>query len=487
MIPLSNQTLPCLPKHVTAPAYDRTKLTPGIVHFGVGNFHRTHLAVYIDRCLARGETDWAITGVGLQPGGEAKAEAFRAQDGLYTVTEYAADGAVTSRVIGAMTAYLNAPTEPEAVLEAIAAPTTKILSFTITEGGYNLNEKTGQFDLDAIGDLDGPPQSVFRFVVEGLKRRREASLAGVTLMSCDNLRSNGAVTREAFLGFAEAYDPETAVWIVANCSFPNSMVDRIAPKVGTAEAERANAASGVADKIPAIAEDFIQWVIEDDFADGRPALDEVGVELRPDVHAFEAIKGRMLNASHMMMSYPAVLMGHRLVDQAVADPRIRDLLLAFLNRIAIPLITPPEGVSLSAYRDMILRRFSNPTVGDQVLRIAHDGISKLPIFLSATTRETLDNGADPTILAYHMACFRWYFFAVDDNKNIFDVIEPKLTVKDEELISDGSPLDFLAITPFAPLALQSNTQFVKSFEKAIAAIESRGAGGAFSELVVPLV
>ena len=487
MIPLSNLTLPNLPENVAAPGYDRTKLTPGIVHFGVGNFHRTHLAVYVDRCLARGETDWAIIGVGLKPGGEAKAEAYRAQDGLYTVTEYASDSGVSCRVIGAMTAYLNAPAEPEAVLAAIAAPATKILSFTITEGGYNLNEETGEFELGTITDLSGRPQSVFRFVVEGLKRRRRAGLGGVTLMSCDNLRSNGTVTRKAFLSFAEAYDPETAAWMEEFCRFPNSMVDRIAPKVGSAEAERANAASGLADKLPSFAEDFIQWVIEDDFADGRPAFEKVGVELRSDVHAFEAIKGRMLNASHMMMCYPSVLMGHRVVDRAVADPRIRDLLLAFLDSVAIPLIAPPDGVSLKAYRDMILRRFSNPAVGDQVLRICHDGVSKLPIFLSATTQETLEKGGDPTILAYHLACFRSYFFGMDDKKEMFEVIEPKLTVQDEAVVRDGTPLDFLGITPFASLTLQKNDEFVTAFQKACHVIENRGAGSAFAELVAPLV
>lgn len=478
---LNTQTLPHVPAHVAVPSYDRAKLTPGIVHFGVGNFHRTHLAVYIDRCLARGETDWAITGVGLQPGGEAKAAAYPAQDGLYTITEYAADGGVSPRVIGAMTGYLNGPAQPEAVLAAIAAPETRILSFTITEGGYNLNEATGAFDLGAVTDLQGPPHSVFRFVTEGLQRRRKAGLGGVTLMSCDNLRSNGAVTRKAFLTFAEAFDPETATWMAARCSFPNSMVDRIAPKVGPAETLRANQASGIDDLVPAICEDFLQWVIEDDFAAGRPALEAVGVQLRPDVHAFEAIKGRMLNAAHVMMSYPALLMGHRLVDRAMGDRRIHALLSAFLDRIAIPLITPPKDVSLTDYRDLVLRRFANPAVGDQILRLAHDGVSKLPIYLSATTRETLEAGSDPTLVAYHLACFRQYFTGRDDTSTAFEVREPMLAEADCAK-PVGDPLAFLELAPLAPLRLADDAGFVTAFAEAVRAVETGGAGSALVAL-----
>lgn len=478
---LCNQTVANLPAHVAKFSYDRAQLSQGIVHFGVGNFHRTHMAVYVDRCLARGECSWAIMGVGLQPGGETKAEAYHVQDGLYTVTEYAADGAVSTRVIGAMTGYLNAMAEPEAVLAAIAARDTKILSFTITEGGYNLNEETGAFDLGAVTDLNGPPRSVFRFVVEGLQRRRKAGLGGLTLMSCDNLRSNGTATRKAFLTFARAFDPETAAWMEDCCAFPNSMVDRIAPKVGPVEAARANEASGIDDLIPAIAEDFLQWVIEDNFAAGRPEFEKVGVQLRPDVHAFEAIKGRMLNGAHVIMSYPAVLMGHRLVDGAMADHRIRALLTGFLNRIAIPLISPPNDVSLTDYREMILKRFSNPAVGDQILRLAQDGVSKLPTFLSATTRETLEKGTDPAILAYHLACFRQYFTGRDDSGACFEVREPRLADSDLPKLA-GDPLVFLSLAPLAALRLQDNTVFVAAYLDAVRNVQIQGAGKAFEAL-----
>jgi mannitol-1-phosphate/altronate dehydrogenase len=487
---LNATTLLRLPGHLERPAYDRTRLAPGIVHIGVGNFHRTHMAVYLERCLALGGQEaWGLVGLGLGDGSAAreKAAAFDAQDGLYTVTEYAPDGTTVSRVIGAMIRYVHAPANPDAALAALADPRTRIVSLTITEGGYNIVEATNEFDLSSpavAADLDraAPPRTAFRYVVEALSRRRRAGADGVTLLSCDNLRSNGAVTRKAFVGFARAFDPLTAAWMEEHCTFPDSMVDRIAPKVGPEEAQAANRLSGVEDRVPAIAESYIQWVVEDRFASGRPALDRVGVELRDDVKAFETIKGRMLNASHMMMSYPSILLGHRLVHEAMRDGRVLGLLARFLDQTAIPLLAPPVGVSLAGYRDLILARFSNPAVGDQLLRIAHDGLSKLPIFLSATTREVLEQGQDPSTLAFHLACFRRYFDGRDDQGAAFEVHEPLLLAEDRERIQSNDPLAFLGITPFAPLQLASHAGFCESFLASHRALRSVGVEPALAQL-----
>lgn len=488
---LSQATLTATLPGLILPGYDRAKLKPGIVQIGVGNFHRTHLAVYVDRCLhLPGHEDWGILGIGLGngPGAAEKAADYAAQDGLYTVTEYDPSGSVSSRVIGAMIGYVHGAAEPERALSALAAPEAKIISLTITEGGYNIAEKTGQFDLsDAAVQADlspqNPPRTVFRFVVQAMQRRRDSGAGPVTILSCDNLRSNGAVARKAFMGFAEAYDPATAAWMAANVSFPDGMVDRIAPSVGPAEIAKANALSGVNDRVPAIAESFIQWVTEDDFIAGRPDFAAVGVQLRPDVKAFETIKGRMLNASHMMMSFPSLLLGHRLVDKAVADPRISRLMLRFLNEVAMPLLAPPSDVSLTGYRDMIVERFSNPAVGDQVLRIAHDGLSKLPIFLSATTRAVLEAGTDPSILAFHMACFRAYFGGRDDNGDEIIVNEPHLAAVDVDRVRSDDPLVFLEITPFAPLGLGSNAKFRDAYLHFVALIASGGGAAAIDDLL----
>jgi mannitol-1-phosphate/altronate dehydrogenase len=404
---------------LSLPAYDRAKLKPGIVHIGVGNFHRTHLAVYVDRCLhLPGNEAWGILGIGVGngPGAAEKAAAYAAQDGLYTVTEYDPSGAVSCRVIGAMIGYIHGAAGPQRAIAALAC-------------------------------------------------------------------SNGAVARKAFMGFAEAFDPATAEWMSTNVSFPDSMVDRIAPSVGPAEAEQANARSGVNDRLPATAESFIQWVVEDHFIAGRPDFAAVGVQLRPDVKAFEAIKGRMLNASHMIMSYPSVLLGHRLVDRAIADTRISTFMLKFLNQIAMPLVTPPSDVSKTDYRDMILARFSNAAVGDQMLRVAHDGLSKLPTLLSASTRENLAAGADPSILAFHLACFRRYFGGRDDQGAEFAVNEPHLSPDDAKRVQSSDALDFLGIAAFAPLELVRNPQFSTSYLHYVERIGSIGVAATLDDLL----
>ena len=340
---LSQATLSSLGPSVAVPGYDRSAVKPGLVHFGVGNFHRVHLAVYVDRCLAKGETDWGICGVELMdfPGAKAKADAYAAQDCLYTVTESAPDGTDEIRVIGAMVAYLHAPADPEAVLKRLAHPDTKIVSLTITEGGYNLDEATGAFALntpDVASDLKGgAPKTAFGFITEGLARRRAAGLPAYTVMSCDNLRHNGDTARKAIVSFARARDAALGDWIDKNAAFPNSMVDRIAPQVPEAVRQRLNAKSGVEDALPALGEDFMQFVLEDAFSHGRPDLGSVGVELRDDVGVFEVMKQRVLNASHMMLGYPGLLTGYRIVHEAMQDKRFFALLDSFQDNDVLPL------------------------------------------------------------------------------------------------------------------------------------------------------
>ncbi len=327
MIELNASTLSQLGPKVRVPGYDRKGLRGGIVHFGVGNFHRIHQAYYIDACLHQpGNEAWGIVGVGLLdgPASRAKAEAYKAQDNLYTITEFALDGTGHPRVIGAMIEYLHAPADPEAVLARLAHPDTKIVTLTITEGGYNIDEATGRFMLetpDVAADLaGGAPKTAFGFIVEGLARRRAAGLPAFTVASCDNLRGSGDTTRKAILGFAEARDPALAAWIAANVDFPNSMVDRLAPQVPEEQRVALNALSGVADRLPVPTEAFTQWVVEDRFRHGRPPLETVGVEFRDDVAEWLAFKGRIVNGSHVLLAYPALLMGYRIVADALTDP-----------------------------------------------------------------------------------------------------------------------------------------------------------------------
>lgn len=489
MIALSDATLPHLPASVAVPRYDRRALRAGIVHIGVGNFHRTHQALYVDDCLHRPGSDaWGICGVGLTdgPAGRGKAAAYKAQDGLYTVTEFSPDGERRTRVIGAMVAYLHGPADPEAVLARLAHRDTRIVTLTITEGGYNLDERTGEFLLgtpDVAHDLaGGPPRSTFGFLVAGLERRRAAGLPGFTVASCDNLRGNGDATRKAVTSFARARDPALADWIEREVDFPNSMVDRIAPQVPAAERARLNAGSGVDDLVPAKAESFNQWVVEDRFRQGRPPLETVGVAFRDDVAAYVAVKGRMINACHMLLAYPFLLMGERLVHEAMRDPRMIELLTAFLDRDVIPYVEPPPGVDLRSYQAMIVARFSNPAIGDQLLRVAGDGAAKLPIFHGKTIATLLAAGADLRREAFLLACYARYLAGRDDTGAAFAVFEPGLAAEDWAAAA-AEPAAVLRSAPFAGLGLADHPAFRPAFDRAAADIARRGVSATLDALL----
>ncbi|MGU3646511.1 mannitol dehydrogenase family protein [Microbacterium sp. C23T] len=450
--------------------YDRSDVRAGIAHFGVGNFHRVHQALYIDRILRQGEDlSWGIVGIGLSDGEAArdKAEKFHAQNGLYSLTEYAPDGSSRSQIVGSMIDYLHAPSDPERVLSVLTDPNLRIVTLTITEGGYLLNETTGVFQVDhpavQAGLAADAPTTVFGFLVEALRRRRKADTVPFTVVSCDNLRQNGSTTRRAVVGYAAAVDAELADWIDANVSFPNSMVDRIAPYVTDEDRVRLNAETGIDDLLPVMSESYLQWVIEDEFPAGRPALESVGVQLRPDVHAFEAVKGRMLNASHVLLSYPGLLLGYRYVDEAMRDERLRELLDVFMETDVIPLLTAPEGVSLQEYKQLILDRFANPAVGDQLIRIATDGAAKIPVFHTATIRELIEKRADIRREAFLFACYTQYLAGSDDNGGAIEVTEPSLTRTEWDAFAGENPFNVLRFPTFRPLVLTSAYAFTDEY------------------------
>lgn len=471
MTALNAGSLAGLPPGVRRPGYDRARVRAGIAHLSVGNFHRAHQAAYLDDVLALpGQEGWGLCGIGLidSPAERAKAEAMAAQDGLYTLTLFPPEGEPSSRVVGAIVEYLFAPADPAAVLARLDDPAIRIVSLTITEGGYNLDETTGRFRLDApeiVHDLARPeaPRTAFGFIVEALARRRQAGMAPFTVLSCDNLRHNGDVTRHAVLAFAGARDPELARWIEASATFPNAMVDRITPAVTPDDVTRLNALAGVEDRLPVFAEDFTQWVVEDRFCAGRPALERTGVQFTDDVTGYEQVKLRMLNASHSMLSYPALLGGCRLVHEAMADPRLLAYLRAFLDRDVIPLLEAPPGMDLAGYRDTVLARFANPAVNDQLLRITSDGGSKIPVFLGDTIRAALAGGRDHRRLAFVLAAFVRYLAGRDDQGAGFTPQEPHLSEADRALAADPDPAAALRISAFKGLGLEGDPAFTASF------------------------
>ncbi|MFT4220949.1 MAG: mannitol dehydrogenase family protein [Microbacterium sp.] len=459
--------------------YDRAAVTVGWAHFGVGNFHRVHQALYVDRALRRGDDlSWGIVGIGVSDGSAAreKAERFRAQDGLYTVTEFDPDGTSTVAVVGSLVGYLHAPAEPERVLGLLSEPAVRIVSLTITEGGYVVDDT-------AADSAARHPATVFGYLVRALARRRAAGVAPFTVVSCDNLRHNGATTRRAVVGYAAATDLELAGWIEENVAFPNSMVDRIAPYVPAKQRARLTAASGIDDQLPAVAESYLQWVVEDDFPAGRPALEAVGVQLRPDVQAFEAVKGRMLNASHVLLSYPALLLGHRLVDEAMRDDRVRALADTFLRVDVMPLLEAPEGVALDEYRDLLLGRFANPAIGDQLVRIAGDGAAKIPVFHTATVEQLLERGADVRREALLFACYDRYLSGVDESGAPFALAEPSLTERDWTLVHGDDPLAVLGVSTFEPLGLARHPVFVAEFLRMRELIRAGGVVAAVDDAI----
>ena len=491
MVGLSESTLGRLPGGIRGPAYDRSGVTPGIAHLSVGNFHRAHQAVYVDRCLAMpGQEGWGILGIGIidSPAERAKAASLTRQDGLYTLSVFPPEGTPSSEVIGSIVDYLFAPADPALVLARLSDPAIRIVSMTITEGGYNIDDKTGQFRLDApeiVADLARPqaPATAFGFITAALQRRRDAGVAPFTVLSCDNLQNNGEVAKKAILSFAAARSQELADWIAANVAFPSCMVDRITPAVLPEDVKRLNALTGVADEAPVFAEDFIQWVVEDHFPAGRPQLEEVGVQFTGDVKPYEQIKLRMLNSSHLMLSYPGQVGGYRFVHEAMADERILGLLRTFLDKDVIPLLSAPEDMPLERYRDIVLARFANPAINDQNARLTSDSTSKIPVFLSETIRQCLDQGRDHRRLAFLMAGYVHYLGGVDDKGQRYQPIEPKLEEADRALVSDPDPVAPLRISTLRFLALDSNPAFVQSFVDYRKAIAAKGILPALADLL----
>ncbi|MCJ8353853.1 mannitol dehydrogenase family protein [Novacetimonas hansenii] len=432
---LNKAILGNLPKGVCGPAYDPATLAPGIVHFGVGNFFRAHEAWYVERCLDQGDPGpWGIVGVGLTAGArsERKAATFRAQDGLYSLTEVDAHGARTVRVIGALRGYLLAPDDPQAVLARLCDPATRIVSMTITEGGYNIDEETGEFRVDNAlvqEDLANPqaPATVFGYVVEALRHRRDAGVGPFTVMSCDNLRHNGQVARTAFVGYARACDPDLAAWIEDHVTFPCSMVDRITPSVDASTRDLLNRESGLDDALPVLAEDFSQWVLEDSFCAGRPALETVGVQFVSDVTGYEQVKVRMLNAAHVTLGALGLLLGHRYVHDAIADADLHRFINAYLQKDVMTQIHAPQGMDLDAYRRKVISRFSNRAVADTLLRICSDGASKSQVFWTDTVRRSLQSGHDLSRIAFGLAAYLEMLRGVDEKGETYTPLEPTLT------------------------------------------------------------
>jgi mannitol 2-dehydrogenase len=390
---LSLDTLADLPQDVRTPQYDRDALSAGIVHIGLGNFHRAHQAWYLHRLMDAGEAfDWAILGAGVRAGDAAQRDRLLAQDFLTTLIELDPSGK-SAEVTGSMIGFIPVTAENGPLIAHMAEPAIRIVALTVTEGGYYISSANGRFDADHPEiqyDAANPdtPRTAFGAIVAALKSRRAQGAGPFTCQSCDNLQGNGDILRDTVIGLAKLSDPELADWIEANVSFPNSMVDCIVPATGPSELALVQT-FGIDDAAPVTHENFRQWVIEDKFCAGRPDWDKVGATFTDDVHAFEAMKLRLLNAGHQIIATPGELLSVETIAGTMAHPLIKGLFRKIEIEEIVPHVKAVPGMTPLEYVELIDRRFSNPEIHDTTRRVAFDGSSRHTGFLHPVIRDAL--------------------------------------------------------------------------------------------------
>lgn len=472
MTSLSNSTLPQLPAGVPGPGYDRARCTTGIVHFGVGGFHRAHEAMYLDRLMNDGKAlDWAICGVGVMPGDRRMKEALDAQDGLYTLVVKASAGTLEPRVIGSIREYLFAPEDPGAVIRKLTDAAVRIVSLTVTEGGYLFAVSSGSV-------------SMFDLITEALARRRRDGTPPFTIMSCDNIQGNGDAARGSFVAFARLRDPGLADWIEQRVRFPNSMVDRITPVTTERDIAELTRRFGIEDRWPVVCEPFTQWVLEDDFGMGRPPLQDAGVQLAEDVHPYELMKLRLLNAGHQTLCYFGYLAGYRLVHEVCQDELFATFVRGYMDHEATPTLDPVPGIDLAVYKDTLIERFSNAAVHDTVARLCADSSDRIPKWVVPVIQHNLATGGEIHRSAAVVASWARYAEGVDEQGapiEVVDRLRDTLTARARRQRED--PLAFVADREmFGDLV--DDEQFVSAYLAALTSLRRDGARATLRRLVV---
>lgn len=465
---------------MTPPSYDRTGLRRSVVHIGVGGFHRAHLATYIDELCRAGNTDWSIVGAGVLEHDAGIAEALGSQDGCYTLIERG-HAATKIDTISSIVDFVYAWPDNAALVDLIAAPTTQIVSLTVTEGGYPVNDETGDFQADSPNAVAG---SAFGSIVAGLEQRRQNNGGPITILSCDNVIGNGHVTQTAVEGCAKAYGPTLTEWISANVSFPNSMVDRITP--ATTDIDRAWLLDthGIVDAWPVVTEPFRQWVVEDNFAGDRLPFEELDVLVTKDVEPYELMKLRLLNAGHSCLAYLSALIDAQTVTDAMSEPVIADYLTHFLMTEAKPALPEIVGIDLDDYIASLVHRFGNPNIADQIERLCLDGTAKFPKFLIPTIVRQVELGGPLDAAALALAGWCEYLNgATETGEPIRIARDPNLDSAIEAArASRSNPrafLDFALV--FAPL--EGSERFEAAFVDALEGLRTNGVRSTISALL----
>jgi len=486
-ISLSAANLSAVGKLVTVPRYRAGDLSPGIVHFGVGNFHRAHQATYLDALFNQGVgRDWAIIGAGVRPEDQGIRADLEHQDWLTTVVEQE-NASTGAHVIASMIDFLPVG-DAAAIIAQLADPRVRIVSLTVTEGGYFIDAATGIFAAghpEIVADAANPdaPRTVFGLILAGLKARRVKGLVPFTVMSCDNLPHNGKVARNAVVGLARLSDPGLADWIEAEVAFPSGMVDRITPATGDRERQILSRQFGIADRRPVFCEDFIQWVLEDKFPSGRPALEKVGVTFVEDVSPWERMKIRILNGGHAVIAYPAGLLDIHFVHEAMEHKLIR----AFLEKVEhdeiIPAVPPIPGTDLDHYYRLIERRFANRKIGDTIRRLCLDGSDRQPKFILPTARDRRAAGQPVSGLALASAFWCRYCAGTTESGETIPPNDPAWDrLQANALSAKAEPAAWLAMSDiFGTLA--NDEAYVHAFAKALTTIWREGTSGALQAYI----
>jgi mannitol 2-dehydrogenase len=475
---------------IQRPAYQLADTAQGIVHIGVGGFHRAHQAWYTDALMNLGEgRDWAICGAGLRAEDRAVHDALAEQDYLYTLYELGDSDGLEVRVIAAISGMLLAEDSPRALIDKLADPAIRIVSLTITEGGYCIDDSNGEFmsHLPLIQhDLAHPeqPRTVFGFLCAALARRRAAGTAAFTVMSCDNLPHNGAVARKALLAFAVQSDPALAAWIEAHVSFPNAMVDRITPMTSNAHRLQLHEQHGIDDAWPVVCEPFVQWVLEDKFGAGRPAWEKVGVQFTDDVTPYEEMKIKLLNGSHLALTYLGFLKGYRFVHETMNDPLFVQYIRAYMDQDVTPQLAPVPGIDLTDYKDTLIARFSNQAIADQLERVCSDGSSKFPKFTVPTINGLIDSQGAMDRAALVVAAWALYLKGVDENGASYRIPDPRAEFC-QGLVADDAQLStrLLGVEEIFGKAIPRSTAFVEAFERQLQNLRTLGVTGTLQQLL----
>ena len=486
---LNDATLPSFADQMSVPSYNRNNLKAAIVHIGVGGFHRSHQAVYLDRLFNQLPNDdhWSICGVGLRASDEVMHRALTAQDYLYSVCELDNRLAPKMTLVGAISDFLYAPRNSLQVLDKLADESTKIVSLTITEGGYNVDDASGVFNLahpDILHDLLNPhsPITVFGYLTQALRMRRKAGIAPFTVMSCDNLASNGDVTRKALGAFAKNLDAELAKWIDQKVSFPNSMVDRITPMTPKSHRQWLQDEYGLEDQWPVVCEPFIQWVLEDDFCNGRPPLENVGVQFSKNVIAFELLKIRLLNASHSALAYIGFMQGFEYCHEVIEQPIFASFIRDFMDHDVSPFLieaAKQESIDLEGYKDSLIHRFANAKMADQLSRLCLDGSSKIPKFILPTIVLLISEGKPLNRVALIIASWAFYL-----RQTPLEDIQDPLARSLKEAVAGRESIAsrFLGLSHVFSHEFLDSVAFVSAFEQSLTLLEKEGVAKAVSSL-----